>query len=158
MSNARLAVKVLLIVFVAVSMLAIFMRNQGEGPGEEDESAILADGDSKIIAYYFHGNKRCKTCLTIELYAIEAIESGFPEALNSGALEFMPVNLELPENEHFIDDFQLAARTVVLERITDGQRGDYLDLRRVWELVGDREAFFEYVQDETERFMSGESQ
>ena len=83
------------------------------------------------------------------------IETGFPEALKDGRLEFLPVNLEEDGNEHFIDDFQLAARTVVLERVVGGERRDYVNLTRVWELVGDREAYIKYVQDELERFMNG---
>ena len=79
------------------------------------------------------------------------------EALKENRLEFLPVNLEIAENEHFIDDFQLSARTVVVERVVGGQRGDYLNLTRVWELVGNREAYIEYVQDEMEKFMNGES-
>ena len=129
-------------------------KNAGSG---ESAAGKTHDGDTKIIAYYFHGNARCKTCLTIELYAIEAIETGFPEALRSGKIEFLPVNLEIPENEHFIDDFQLAARTIVLERVVEGERKDYLNLHRVWELVRDKEAYVAYVQDETGKFMNGES-
>jgi hypothetical protein len=67
------------------------------------------------------------------------------------------VNLEIAENEHFIDDFQLSARTVVLERIVDGKRGEYFNFHRVWELVNDREAYIEYMQTEAEKFMNRES-
>lgn len=151
--KAKQIVTILLLVFVAASVAALIMKgSDGRSAAEKTH-----DGDTKIIAYYFHGNARCKTCLTIELYALEAIEAGFPEALESGEIEFLPVNLEIPENEHFIDDFQLAARTIVLERIVDGERKDYLNLHRVWELVKDREAYVTYVQDETGKFMNGES-
>ena len=118
---------------------------------------MLNSGPTNDIVYYFHGNARCKTCLTIEMYALEAIETGFPEALKANQIDFLPVNLEMAENEHFIDDFQLSARTVVLERIVDGERKDYLNLTRVWELVGDKEAYITYVQEEAGKFMNGES-
>jgi hypothetical protein len=151
-------VTILLLVFVAASLVAVFMKVTGEEPETEraaDTSAEAAGG-TKVVMYYFHGNARCKTCLTIEMYALEAIETGFPKSLREGTLEFMPVNLEIEGNEHFIDDFQLSARTVVIERITDGERGDYVNLHRVWELVGDKEAYIKYVQDEMEKFMNGE--
>ena len=157
----KLVITILLLVFVAASLVAVFMKGRGESKVEE--AAELAAGknveagDSKIIAYYFHGNARCKTCLTIEMYALEAIETGFPEALKANQIDFLTVNLEVTENEHFIDDFQLAARTVVLERIVDGKRKDYVNLTRVWELVGDKKAYVAYVQDEMEKFMNGES-
>jgi hypothetical protein len=157
-------VTVLLLVFIAASVIALFMKGEPEKRDAESaavstagnvEPAGSADGgDTKIIAYYFHGNTRCKTCLTIEMYALEAIETGFPQALKEGRIEFLPVNIETAANEHFIDDFQLAARTVVLERIVGGERRDFVNLDRVWELVGDREAYIRYIQDETEKFMN----
>ncbi len=170
--KAKQIVTILLLVFVAASVVALVMKgiggeSEGEraagkaaeknaGPGESAAERVR-EGDTRIIAYYFHGNARCKTCLSIELYALEAIETGFPEALKSGEIEFLTVNLDIPENEHFIDDFQLAARTIVLERIVDGKRRDYLNLHRVWELVRNKEAYVAYVQDETGKFMNGES-
>ena len=156
--KAKQIVTILLLVFVAASVTALVMKGSGDRSNVEMAAAGKTHDDgTKIIAYYFHGNARCKTCLMIELYALEALEAGFPEALESGEIEFLSVNLEITENEHFIDDFQLAARTVVLERIVDGERKDYLNLHRVWELVKDREAYVTYVQDETEKFMNGES-
>ena len=157
----KLIVTILLLVFVAASLVAVFMKNSGESDGEKAaELAVETNveaGDSKIIVYYFHGNARCKTCLTIEMYALEAIETGFPKALKANQIDFLTVNLEVAENEHFIDDFQLAARTVVLERIVDGKRKDYVNLTRVWELVGDKKAYVAYVQDEMEKLMNRES-
>ena len=156
-------VTILLLVFVAASLAAVLMRETGEESEIERQAETGAETNeeaggtgTKVVMYYFHGNARCKTCLTIEMYALEAIETGFPESLRDGTLEFLPVNLEIEGNEHFIDDFQLSARTVVIERITDGKRGDYVNLHRVWELVGDKEAYIRYVQDEMEKFMNGE--
>ena len=36
-------------------------------------------GTHKVIAYYFHTNTRCSTCMKIEAYSKEAIEQGFAE-------------------------------------------------------------------------------
>ena len=153
----KLIVTILLLVFVAASIVVLFMKDGAEPDVEKTAETGAAAGDTKLVVYYFHGNARCKTCLTIEMYALEAIETGFPEALRANRIEFLPVNLELPENEHFIDDFKLAARTVVLQKVVDGERKDYHNLHRVWELVGKKDAYIAYVHGETEKFMKGES-
>lgn len=154
----KLVVTILLLVFVAASLVALFLKGDGtESDAENVVETTVADTGTNYIFYYFHGNARCKTCLTIEMYALEAVETGFPEALKANRIEFLPVNLEVAENEHFIDDFQLSARTVVLERVVDGERKDYLNLTRVWELVGDKEAYITYIQEESGKFMNGES-
>ncbi len=155
----KLIITILLLVFVAASLVAVFMKNSGESDAERaaELAAEAEAGDSKIIVYYFHGNARCKTCLTIEMYALEAVETGFPEALKANRIDFLTVNLDLAENEHFIDDFQLSARTVVIQKVVDGKGGAYLNLTRVWELVGNKEAYIAYVQEETGKFLNGES-
>jgi hypothetical protein len=152
----KLIVTIVLLIFVAASLVAVFLKNSGDSNVESAAETAVADSGTKYIAYYFHGNARCKTCLTIEMYALEAIETGFPEALKANRIDFQSINLDMAENEHYIDDFQLTARTVVLERIIDGERKDYVNLTRVWELVGNKEAFVAYIQEETEKFINGE--
>lgn len=67
-----------------------------------------------LVAYYFHGNFRCQTCRKIEALSREAVESGFPEDLKAGRLEWRVINVEEPGNEHFIQDYQLFSKSLVL--------------------------------------------
>ena len=74
------------------------------GEGRPTASAELsppaADADttpatSTVVAYYFHGTRRCATCVWIESHAREAIEGGFGDEVAAGRLSFSP---------HFPDD------------------------------------------------------
>jgi hypothetical protein len=112
-------------------------------------TAASLQKSSKIVAYYFHGTVRCTTCRTIEAFAREAIENGFPEVLKSGNLEFKPVNIDESGNEHFVNDYQLTTRTLVLARYKDGKEVEWKALEKVWQLVNDKVAFLDYVQNET---------
>ena len=70
------------------------------------------------------------------------------------SLEWRTVNVELPENQHFVEDFQLATRTVVLVRVVDGVNMEWKRLDRVWELVRDKPAFVDYIWDNTNDFLA----
>ena len=108
----------------------------------------------KVVAYYFHGNMRCMTCRTIEAYTKEAIDTAFAEALKDNRLEWQVINVEEPSNEHFVQDFQLVTRSVVIAEVVDGKCIRWKNLQRVWELVrGDKEGFLKYVQDETKAYL-----
>ena len=109
--------------------------------------------NSKVIAYYFHGTFRCSTCRTIEQYSLEAIQTYFAKELGSGKLEFRPVNIEEPENKHFIQDYQLVTRSLVLSLMSDGKETKWKNLPDVWKLVRDKDKFFQYVKDEVEKFL-----
>ena len=109
--------------------------------------------NSKVIAYYFHGTFRCSTCRTIEEYSHEAIQTYFAKELGNGGLEFRPVNVDEPENKHFIQDYQLVTRSLVLSLVSDGKEKKWKNLPEVWKLVRDKERFFQYVKDEVAIFL-----
>jgi hypothetical protein len=102
----------------------------------------------KLIAYYFHGDKRCRSCLTIEAYAQEALEEAFPDAIALGELEWQAVNTDEPENEHFAKDYELTTSSLVLVDTQDGSRLDWRKLDEVWNLIDDKLAFQAYVEGE----------
>lgn len=110
---------------------------------------------NRTVVYYFHGNMRCVSCRRIEGFAREAITNGFAPDLADGRLEIMAINVEEPGNRHFIEEFQLYAPSVVVTRVEGGKRKQWKNLDQVWRLVRDRQAFLQYVQQETRAMMKG---
>lgn len=124
--------------------------------GSQFISAAEAPQDSQkdtatIVAYYFHGNFRCPNCLTIEQYSREAIEKYFPEQLKKGKLLFQSINIEEKENEHFIQDYQLYTRSLILTEFKNGKQIKWTNLEKVWNYIRDRDAFYNYVKTEIEK-------
>jgi Tfp pilus assembly major pilin PilA len=111
------------------------------------------DSNNKVIAYYFHGTNRCTTCRTIERYSKEAIDRYFAQELKNGTLDFKPINVDEPENRHYIQDYQLYTRSLVLVQYKDDKQQEWKNLSEVWSYVSDKEKFYQYVKDETERFL-----
>ena len=166
-------VTIALLLFVAVSVVYLVIEETGAKQaqnatqpettspqtGQEHGAPPPASSENttavaKVVVYYFHGNVRCTTCRTIESYAREAVRTGFADALKDGRLEWRVVNVEDAGNGHFVQDFELSTRSVVLERIADGKRQEWKNLQRVWELVrGDKEDFPKYIQDETRAYL-----
>lgn len=108
---------------------------------------------SKVIAYYFHGTYRCITCRTIEKYSKEAIENYFSNELNNGKLVFKSINVEEPENRHFIQNYQLFTRSLVLSLVKKDKEIKWKVLPDVWKYYRDKTKFFQYVKDEVEKFL-----
>jgi hypothetical protein len=109
--------------------------------------------NAKVIAYYFHGTFRCTTCRTIEEYSHDAIQAYFAKELGNGRLEFRPVNVEEPGNKHYIQDYQLVTKSLVLSLVSDGKETKWKNLADVWKLVRDKEKFYQYVKDEVEIYV-----
>ncbi len=164
-------ITIVLLTLIAASITYFAVELFGSGPTTEKETTnsstinpqtddpkpitIAKTGEGTVVVYYFHGNFRCTTCRTIEAYTREAITSGFPEELKDGRLKLLVMNIQEPENEGYIKDFQLQYYMVVLEKIVDGKRQEWKKLESVWELVKDKEAFVKYVQEETRDYLKG---
>ena len=108
---------------------------------------------SKVIAYYFHGTHRCTTCLTIERYSRKAIEKYFSQEIREGILEFKPLNVEEPENRHYIQDYQLVSSSLVISLVKQDKEVTWKNLIDVWKHVRDKDRFFQYVKDEVYNFI-----
>jgi len=106
-----------------------------------------------VTAYYFHGNMRCASCKKIEQYSREAMEKFFTKELHNGALQFTPVNTDQPENTHFIQDYQLYTKSLVIVLMKDGKQVKWKNLAKVWQHIRDRDAFHDYVHREVSTFL-----
>jgi hypothetical protein len=159
-------VNIALLGFIGVSLAVLAAREMSgrTAPDAPPPAAVARTQDAPItvtqaqaaaprqtVVYYFHGNKRCKTCRAIEAYTAEAIQGGFARELAGGRMVFRAINVDEPANEHFVRDFQLSTRSVVVADTRDGAVTDWRNLERVWELTGDKGAFVLYIQQETSR-------
>jgi hypothetical protein len=125
---------------LAATAPVLVAASAGEAANPKSSSSL------KMIAYYFHVTVRCITCRTIESYSMEAIDRGFPEELKKKVIEWRPVNVQLVENRHFIQDYRLFTRSLVLVKVKDGKQVEWRNLEKVWDLVGNKEAFLRYVR------------
>jgi hypothetical protein len=117
--------------------------------------AFAAGGkpEAKVIAYYFHGTFRCYTCTTMEKYSKEAIDTGFKDALASGKLEFKAVNVEDRGNEHFVNDYKIYTKMLILSLVKDGKEIKWKNLDKIWEYVRNKQRFSGYVTEEINNFL-----
>ena len=168
--TSKTIIRLALLAFIVVSIAALAVKHFMPAPGESilDKNKMSACAgaacvkaavppavtqDRKVIAYYFHGSARCRTCRTIEAYTREAVADRFGEELKQGRLELRTVNIDEPSNEHFVQDFQLSTRSVVLSAETAGKPGRWKNLDKVWELVRDQPSFKSYIQNEVGLFL-----
>ena len=123
----------------------------GESPriGNNDTTQV----QPQVVAYYFHTTYWCVSCRKIEAYSKEAIESGFADQLENGTLTFQSVNINEDVNKHFIKDYQLYTKSLVICNMDYGKQVEWRNLAKVWELIRDKDAFVKYVHDEINSYL-----
>lgn len=143
-----------LLAFVAVSAAWMIIKETGSrdaaaGNIKQQEADNPALKGHTVAAYYFHGDARCPTCIKIESYTGEAITGTFTNELSSGCLSWQVLNTDEPEHEHFVKDFELTTKSVVLVEKVDGKQVNWKNLDRIWDLVDDKDVFKKYIIEET---------
>jgi len=108
----------------------------------------------QVIAFYFHGTVRCETCLKIEQQAKALIERQFKTELDTQRLVFRPLNYDLPENAHYLQDYKLPCPSLVLVRQEFGKDLKWKMLGQIWTLVETSTAFDQYVGKEVDNYLS----
>lgn len=110
----------------------------------------------KVAVYYFHNTIRCATCMRMEDYSEFAIQAGFANELKSGRIEWRVENMQIPENLHFVKDFQLHMSSLVIVRFKDGKQVEWHNLEKIWDHVGDITDFVKYVQSNVKAFLNAD--
>lgn len=135
MAIRRFLVSIILMALLAISTTMVF------------------GDDAKIIAYYFYGNARCPTCHKMEQYTKETIEDNFKDELTNGLLVVKAVNVEKKENEHFVNDYQLYTKALIISRVENGKEIQHKNLTKIWEYVRDKKKFSNYVTTEINDYL-----
>ena len=144
---------ILIVCLLAAASLLALAGSHKLLQGDALASNSSATEGSKVIAYYFHGNFRCDSCLKIEKYSREAIEQNFKNELDSGKLVFKVINVEDKGNEHFMSDYQLYTKSLVITLVKDGKEVKYENLKKVWEYLGNQSTFNDYVKSGIDSYL-----
>jgi hypothetical protein len=128
---------------------------QKDSNDEGNETVHQKSSSRKIIAYYFHGTRRCRTCKKIESLTRTVVQNNFQAELENGSLEWQSVNVDTNENKHFIKEFNLYTKSVVLVEIIDSKQSSWKNLDQVWQLVHKEDNFKPYIRNEIKTYLKG---
>jgi hypothetical protein len=159
--KSRTLLTIALLIFTGVSVVyAVMKEARAKSTVATSTSAETKQSNPqalkhKVIAYYFHGIVRCPSCMKIEAYSAETIKSRFADKLKEGLVEWQVVNIDEPQNQHFVHDYKLVTKSLVLVDVNDGKYGKWKNLEKVWDFLGNKDNFSTYVETELKGFLKG---
>ena len=107
----------------------------------------------KIVVYYFHGEFRCHTCTMIEELTRKAVAEGFRKEVSESRLEFKAVNTDRAGNAHFVRDYKLETKSVVVAEFSGSKQTRWKNLPKIWEYSSHETAFMKYIRDEIKEYL-----
>lgn len=131
-------------VFIGIILAAMnghFQDRDSDEVGFEHSS----DERSGLVVTYFTTDVRCVSCRKIEALTVQTIEERFAEELSNGSVVFHTKNFDREENKHYINDYDLSFKTVVISSIDSNYENKWKRMDDVWKLIDDPEGFKDYL-------------
>ena len=106
-----------------------------------------------VVVYYFHTNFRCQNCYNMEKWTKELVDCDFKDEQASGKVVMKIINTETKGNEHFMNDYKLFTKSVVLGLVKDGKEVKFTNLAKVWDFLRSADKFKAYEKDEISKYL-----
>ncbi len=124
-----------------LSALLLFMNL----PVTSAAPALAAE--KKIVVYYFHGEFRCHTCMEIERLTKKSISVGFIKEMAGSKIALKIINIDKPENKHFVTDYKLETKSVIVSEFNGSKLVRWKNLPKIWDYTNNENLFIKYIQD-----------
>jgi hypothetical protein len=108
-------------------------------------SAVTAQKPAKLKIVYFHSERRCPTCISIEENTRKALNTYFANQLKSGEISLQVLNVEDEKNLKLVDKYQAEGSSLYLTMV-----------RGTKETTTDFTNFaFSYSRNQADKFIAG---
>ena len=120
-----------------------------------DIPRVLSPDANVDVVYYFTTMNRDYTCRKIEAFTRDVLNKNFSPEFVDGLIVWRMIMVDIPVYRHFIDDFQLHERSVVLVKIRGGKRIIWKKLDEMRLFIRDKSLYNQYITVEVKSFLKG---
>lgn len=96
---------------------------------------------NQVVTTYFISGERCENCRKIELLCRQTAERDFATELAGNRV----IDTGEPANAHYVADYQLSSKIVVLSHRVDGRETEWAAMEKVGDLLDDPAGFRAYL-------------
>lgn len=97
----RKITNILFALIFTVSATACNSTQNNENLDRDDSTSKI----EKVEVYYFHGTRRCATCIAVGSVSQELVESNYKD---NQKVKFIEINIDEPGNEELVEKFQVS--------------------------------------------------
>lgn len=130
--------------FIAVALFASFLA---------EEARAAEPPADRVVVMYFHRTQRCPTCRKMGGYAEEAVNTGFGQEVTSGKVEFHFIDFQDKQNAELAKAYKVTGPSLIVAKVVGGKIAEFKNLEEIWAKAGDKNAFFDYVQNTVREYL-----
>lgn len=107
--------------------------------------AVFAQKTNKLKIVYFHSERRCPTCISIEDNTKKTLNTYFANQLKDGTITFMVLNVEDKKNLQLVEKYKAEGSSLFLTKVR-GSKETNTDFTNF---------AFSYSRNQAEKFIAG---
>jgi len=92
----------------------IFFQFSCSGQTNQKQAGTDKEIAAQVGIYYFHFERRCSTCISVEENSKKAVEELYPEQVKSGEYFFKAVNLDEEEGKEIGEKLGVGMQTLLV--------------------------------------------
>ncbi len=108
-------------------------------------ASVFAQKTTKLKIVYFHSERRCPTCISIENNTKKTLDTYFSNQLKDGTLTFQVLNVEDDKNQKMVEKYKAEGSSLFLTKV-NGKKETITDFTNF---------AFSYSRNQAEKFMVG---
>ncbi len=89
-------------------------------PGKPVEKLRESMGADRVEVLFFHNHERCSSCLNMEKYTKEVVDTYFGKQVKDGTLALLIIDIEDKKNAAIIDDYQVVWTSLYINKWENG--------------------------------------
>jgi hypothetical protein len=120
---------------------------------EAPKDTAVKKENKVLVVYYFMTTYRCHSCHYIEENTRKALDESFANEFKSGRMVFKMINIEEPANAHFVEEYKLYTKSVVLSATVGDKEVKWKNLDKVWQMIGKDDSFKNYITSEVKAYL-----
>ncbi len=107
--------------------------------------SVFAQKPAKLKIVYFHSERRCPTCISIEENTLKTLNTYFSSQLKDGTISFQCLNVEEEKNQKLVEKYEAEGSSLYLTKVRGSK-----------ETTTDFTNFaFSYSRNQSEKFIAG---
>jgi hypothetical protein len=108
-------------------------------------SAVFAQKPAKLKIIYFHSERRCPTCISIEDNTKKTLNTYFASQLKDGTITFQVLNVEESKNLKMVEKYKAEGSSLFLTNVK-GTKENTIDFTNF---------AFSYSRNQADKFIAG---
>jgi hypothetical protein len=102
------------LLMASIALMMMFIHFSCSGQSDQKTTSTNSEITAQVGVYYFHFERRCNTCISVEENSKKAVEEMYPEQVKTGEYFFKGVNLDEKSSAEIADKLGVGMQTLMV--------------------------------------------